>query len=108
MLRFLKSKSDQISGFKSSNDADEEDEGGAEGAAIYEEFCAKLREFDASLLESAMHTSAEVRHDGNQPNGDVGKATVRKPKDSLHTNGHALPTSFELDLDAEELADVPW
>lgn len=107
MLRFLKSKSDQISGFKGCDDAGG-DEGGAGGTAIYEDFCARLREFDAGLLESALDGVADPIHHDIELNGANGKVIAQKSTDIRHTNGHALPTSFELDLEAEELAEVPW
>ncbi|KDN36737.1 Clavaminate synthase-like protein [Tilletiaria anomala UBC 951] len=129
VLRFLRDKPDQISGFKGCDEDDDQDDAeecsGGVGhkaassptARLYDEFCNQLRKFDACILQHALQYIAPAEHTATYGPSSAPEPFARKAagastrgKATTASTGQGLPLSFALgaQLDESELGDVPW
>ena len=86
VLKFLRETPDQISGFKDAAPPPE---------ALFDEFCERLRRYDAGLVNEALEKIQPRKSESNSLDW----------RERLCGNQE---TSFSLCVDTDELGDVPW
>lgn len=90
VLAFMKYTPDQISGFRT----------GMNKNSVFDEFCAKLRAYDAELLDSSLAAMPNPRH-GDEP-------AQKDWRERLCDATTDTPWTLAGVVDTDELGDVPW
>ncbi len=110
VLHFLKSKPEQISGFKGCSDADDDASAALANAKLCDEFCDELRKFDTALLERALEKIPSLS--ARSANDSRAKLQGEVKKRSILNGAHEAQegsSTFSLAVDGDlELEDVPW